>query len=102
MSPVRRSFGAWPMSFNGDRIVDDAPDGDAPLRAELFSAEQMEEHGRALAEEHTVLAGKRSDSLLLRLSENETVLRDSCALLASSIKAGHRVTPAGEWLLDNL
>jgi len=62
----------------------------------------MEEHGRVLAGEHKILLGKRSDSLLLRLSDNETVLRDSCALLATSIKGGHRITPAGEWLLDNL
>ena len=86
----------------GRTIDDSSSEGDAPLRAELFSADQMEEHGRVLAGEHKILLGKRSDSLLLRLSSNEAVLRDSCALLATSIKAGHRITPAGEWLLDNL
>ncbi|GAA0714799.1 GH36-type glycosyl hydrolase domain-containing protein [Dokdonella soli] len=104
MSPLmRRWFESWPVWFGQIRAIDDiAGEGDAPLRAELLSAEQMEEHGRALGAEHRVFTGKRSNSLLLRLSENETVLRDSCALLADAIKTGHRVTPAGEWLLDNL
>ncbi|MEP7042680.1 MAG: cyclic beta 1-2 glucan synthetase, partial [Dokdonella sp.] len=83
-----------------DAIIDE---GDAPLRAELLSTEQMEEHGRALAGSHQVRIGRSTDGLLLqRLGDNEIVLRNSCAVLADAIKAGHRVTPAGEWLLDNL
>jgi len=86
------------------RIPDTTVDeGDAPLRAELLSTEQMEEHGRALAGDHQVRIGRTTDGLLLqRLADNEAILRNSCAVLADAIKAGHRVTPAGEWLLDNL
>ncbi|MEO5623823.1 MAG: glucoamylase family protein [Dokdonella sp.] len=103
MSALSRSLKSWSVRFGRSRTIDDrALEGDAPLRAELLSAEQMEEHGRILADEHQVFAGKRADTLLQRLSANETVLRDSCTLLADAIKAGHRITPAGEWLLDNL
>jgi len=99
----RRWFQFWPFTVGPGRTPDDGfEEGDAPLRAELLSAEQMSEHGRALAVEHRILSGRRSDRLLLRLAENEHVLRDTCAVLADAIKAGRRVTPAGEWLLDNL
>ena len=103
MPTSSRWLAAWSTRFGRGLAIDDnGSEGDAPLRAELFSSDQMEEHGRVLAAEHTIALGKRSDSLLLRLSNNETVLRDSCALLAGAIKSGHRITPAGEWLLDNL
>ncbi|MEO5559764.1 MAG: glucoamylase family protein [Dokdonella sp.] len=103
MSTIRRWLESLLTRSGRDGTIDDTPsENDAPLRSELLSAEQMEEHGRALAAQHRVVLGERSDNLLLRLADNETVLRDSCALLAEAIKTGHRVTPAGEWLLDNL
>ena len=74
---------------------------ESPLRAELFSADQMEEHGRALAAFHRVQPGRGHNHLLARLDENETVLLDTCTLLASAIGENRRVTPASEWLLDN-
>lgn len=80
-----------------------ANESDAPLRAELLSAEQMESHGRMLATQHVAVSGQLSPvDLLQRLSDNEAVLRDTCRVLAEAIKDGHRITPAGEWLLDNL
>ncbi|NCT69284.1 MAG: cyclic beta 1-2 glucan synthetase [Rhodanobacteraceae bacterium] len=102
MSSLRRWFESWSGHAGRVRAVDD--DGEeTPLRAELLSAEQMEEHGRALAAGHRLLApAARSDALLRRLDANEVVLHHSCALLAEAIGAGHRITPAGEWLLDNL
>ena len=103
MPTSRRSFAVWPTNAGRGLTIDDnGIEGDAPLRAELLSSEQMEEHGRFIAGEHTIAPGKSSDSLLQRLTDNEDVLRGSCALLANAIKAGHRITPAGEWLLDNL
>lgn len=74
---------------------------ESPLRAELFSAEQMEEHGRALAAFHRVQPGRGRNRLLARLDENEAVLADTCALLSAAIRENRRVTPASEWLLDN-
>ncbi|HVR81200.1 MAG TPA: glucoamylase family protein [Luteimonas sp.] len=72
-----------------------------PLRAELFSAEQMERHGKALAQAHRVSRRAASDQLLGRLSDNQAVLNRACALLTAAAQAHRRLTPAGEWLLDN-
>ena len=76
-------------------------DGEPPLRSELFSADQMEQHGEVLAKSHKTSTTRRRDDLLLRLAENRAVLTDACKLLAEAIKAERRITPAGEWLLDN-
>ncbi|MGN6518566.1 MAG: GH36-type glycosyl hydrolase domain-containing protein [Dokdonella sp.] len=78
--------------------------GEAPLSAELLNAEQLEERGRELSGEHAHagVAHLRTSHLLDRLGANERVIRDACLVLAGAVKAGHRVTPAGEWLLDNL
>ncbi|MEP6997642.1 MAG: glucoamylase family protein, partial [Betaproteobacteria bacterium] len=72
-----------------------------PLRSELFSAEQMERHGKTLAAAHRVMPGRSRDRLLPRLASNEGVLVDVCERLAAAISANLRITPAGEWLLDN-
>ncbi len=72
-----------------------------PLRSELFSADQMEQHGRALAGSHKLARGRAPDQLLARLAENEDTLVGVCNLLTAEITAKRRITPAGEWLLDN-
>jgi cyclic beta-1,2-glucan synthetase len=72
-----------------------------PLRAELFSADQMERHGKTLADTHTLQPVRGRDQLLARLAENEEILERACDLLMEAVKANRRVTPAGEWLLDN-
>jgi cyclic beta-1,2-glucan synthetase len=61
----------------------------------------MEQHGRQLAATHRVVRGVGSDLLLRRLTDNEAVIIEACNLLTTAIAAGHRITPAGEWLLDN-
>ncbi len=76
-------------------------DAEPPLRSELFSADQMERHGRALAASHQLTSARGRDQLLGRLMENERVLIGACKLLMAAVKANRRVTPAGEWLLDN-
>jgi cyclic beta-1,2-glucan synthetase len=75
---------------------------EAPLRAELFSADQMAQHGARLAAAHRLAAGRQPDQLLARLDENEAVLVETCRQLTLAIAAKHRITPAAEWLLDNL
>ena len=72
-----------------------------PLRSELFSADQMEQHGKALAASHSLGAKRTRDLLLTRLAENEAVLLKACDLLTAAIKGNRPGTPAGEWLLDN-
>ncbi|MFZ6686264.1 GH36-type glycosyl hydrolase domain-containing protein [Undibacterium sp. SXout11W] len=74
---------------------------ESPLRAELFSALQMEQHGRILAIGHVLSPTFHSDQLLSRLSNNEEVIVTTCGLLTEVIKDGHQVTPAAAWLLDN-
>ncbi|MDX1988080.1 MAG: glucoamylase family protein [Candidatus Obscuribacter sp.] len=71
------------------------------MRAELFSADQMEEYGKALALAHELAPGQIPDRLLFRLSENDGFIQGVCALLTAAAAAGRRITPAGEWLLDN-
>jgi len=72
-----------------------------PLRAELFSSDQMEQHGVRLASAHRLAPGRVPDQLLSRLAANEGVLLETCKRLTEAVAANHRITPAGEWLLDN-
>ena len=78
------------------RFAGEAP----PLRSALFSADQMEQHGKDLAAMHR-LAPSGADTLLARLADNERFLADVCDLLAAAVTANRRITPAAEWLLDN-
>lgn len=72
-----------------------------PLAFDLFTAEEMHQHGLRLAAAHRLARTRGADGLLDRLSANDQTLARVCALLASRTNADHRVTPAGEWLLDN-
>ena len=75
--------------------------GEAPLRSGLFSADQMEHHGKALAASHVLSLGRPQDRLLKRLAENEEILLQVRDLLTEAVRASRRIAPAGEWLLDN-
>jgi cellobiose phosphorylase len=75
-----------------------SPDG-IPIKAELFSAEQMERYGQKLAHSHKLSSKKLPYYLLKRLEDNESVITSNCYLLNAGDKAA--MTPAGEWLLDN-
>ncbi|MBA4142121.1 MAG: cyclic beta 1-2 glucan synthetase [Nitrosospira sp.] len=72
-----------------------------PLRAELFSADQMELYGAILAASHKLSSGRGTDQLLARLDSNENTLFDICSLLTKAAAADQLLTPAGEWLYDN-
>ena len=72
-----------------------------PLRSELFSSDQMKQHGKVLAGSHRLDLRRAPDRLLARLTENEGVLTGTCNLLTAAVKANRRIAPAGEWLLDN-
>ncbi len=72
-----------------------------PLRSELFSSEQMKQHGKTLAGSHKLGPRGIRDRLLTRLAENERILTGACKLLTSAVNANRRIAPAGEWLLDN-
>ncbi len=74
-----------------------------PLRAELFTVAQLEQHARTLAGWHEVAKGHsgRGNRLLERLDANEAALRDAYRLIADAVERGRKITPAAEWLLDN-
>jgi cyclic beta-1,2-glucan synthetase len=72
-----------------------------PLRSELFSADQMERQGKTLAAAHRLTPCRGRDPLLPRLAANEGVLIGVCKRLTAAVSANHRISPAGEWLLDN-
>jgi cyclic beta-1,2-glucan synthetase len=76
-------------------------DDEPPLRAELFSTDQMKQHGVRLAASHRLMPGRAPDQLLARLAANEQVLSRTCDRLTTAVTAKHRITPAAEWLLDN-
>ena len=85
----------------GDGLPDGYAGDEPPLRSELFSADQMEQHGKTLACLHKLTLRQAPDQLLGRLAENETAITGVCNLLTAAVKANRRITPAGEWLLDN-
>jgi len=93
-----RQWGA--QSFRVNEVRDHTKETQ-PLRAELFSADQMERHGRTLADTHQLSQTFPRDQLLDRLSDNEAVLVECSRVLTATISSNHRLTPAGEWLLDN-
>ncbi|MCX6091047.1 MAG: cyclic beta 1-2 glucan synthetase, partial [Candidatus Atribacteria bacterium] len=74
---------------------------ESPLRSELLSSDQMKQHGKTLACSHKLSTGRAPDQLLTRLTENESILVETCNLLMAAVKANRRIAPAGEWLLDN-
>ncbi|MGO1068792.1 GH36-type glycosyl hydrolase domain-containing protein [Lysobacter sp. CA199] len=106
MSYVRKTFSRW-LSFprrlrRWGRIAKRRPWlAEEPLRSRLLSAEQMEQYGKALAQTHRVQAEAGSDLLLARLKDNEGMLDDASGLLTQMVQDEVRITPAGEWLLDN-
>ncbi len=73
----------------------------APMRAELFTEHQLEAHAKKMAGRHTVVEDKNKESLLKRLSSNEELLVKAHRILTDTVKDRHRISPAGEWLMDN-
>ncbi len=71
-----------------------------PLRAELFSVDQLAHHAKTLAGRHQLATRKGANRLLDQLGQNEHILRTfNRATLASG--QSRSITPAAEWLLDN-
>ncbi|HZZ75058.1 MAG TPA: cyclic beta 1-2 glucan synthetase, partial [Puia sp.] len=101
ITPIQEFISQLRISFLGDDLMHKYDDEKAPIRSELFSLEQLESYARTLAKTHELTADKPSEQLLKRLAENEEILLEVHALLTASVKENKRVTPAGEWLLDN-
>ncbi|MGH9887436.1 MAG: glycosyl transferase, partial [bacterium] len=89
-SPSRRAWLAVP--WNSDELI----------RAELFSAERLEQHAESLAIAQRVAKAPRAPaSLSRRLADSSRLLRDAYHDIASVIDEGYPITPAAEWLIDN-
>ncbi len=69
--------------------------------AALFSSKQLEDYGRTLAQSHVLSSARHAEKLLGRLAENEDLLVRARTVLLRATKEERRITPAGEWLLDN-
>jgi cyclic beta-1,2-glucan synthetase len=95
--------GRGPAGRNGDRTREAADE--QPLREELFSLSQLEDHAKSLTGWQAATGRRRfsraPERLLARLSANEKILRDAYDLVAEGVKGGRRITPAAEWFLDN-
>jgi cyclic beta-1,2-glucan synthetase len=87
--------------FRGTDLAQKCAVCEPPLRSELFSSDQMEQHGKSLASVHKLSPGYPPDQLLARLAENEGILTGTRSLLTEAVTTDRRITPAGEWLLDN-
>jgi cyclic beta-1,2-glucan synthetase len=74
---------------------------ESPLRAELFSSEQLQRHAVTLAQQHELDPRTGPNRLLLRLADNEQTIVQAYGLMASAESQGGSVPAAGEWLLDN-
>jgi len=58
-------------SLRGKDLVQKSSVCEPPLRSELFSRDQMEQHGKTLAATHKLNPNGAPDQLLARLAENE-------------------------------
>src|SRR5689334_9897368 len=73
-----------------------------PIRAELFSAERLEQHGESLAAAQSVTTTPRKGRPLLpRVLDNGRVLLESYRAIAQAVREERAITPAAEWLVDN-
>ncbi len=79
-----------------------AANQEAPIRAELFSVERLEQHAASLAvAQHIAPNPKQGRPLAGRLYDNSRVLTETYRTIARATSARQPITPAAEWLLDN-
>ena len=72
-----------------------------PLRSEIFTREKLQQHAVTLARRHVLTIQQTPEQLLKRLAENEHILLEVHALLIKTLNENIRISPAGEWMLDN-
>ena len=93
---------AWNRSAFTARPSGVAWSDSAPIRAALYSDEQLHQHAVALADSHLVVpAAAPVVTLLTRLREDADVLTISYRDLSRIADAGAAITDAAEWFIDN-
>ena len=74
----------------------------APIRAELMSAERLEQFAATLAQSQPLLPSDgQGRQLLSRTRQNARVLRRHFDSIAHTTSSQRSVTPAAEWFVDN-
>jgi len=91
---------AWRQPSGVESALSQAA-AEPPLRAELYSVDQLERHAKEVAAAHRVTVVRGRDRLLPRLAENERVLIETYDLVTVAAEQNRRIEPAAEWLLDN-
>lgn len=96
----------WQSWLSGRRLLGpraslESTVDEPPLRAELFSLEQLEQHAQLIAATHSLSVARRRERLLPRLAENEKILCATYDLITAAAEQSHPIEPASEWLLDN-
>lgn len=104
MKVSSKTIGSWPrlnrfFDRNGEEQKDE--NDELPMRLEIFSSEQMEQHAKTIASMHKVSSLANTPELLKRLAENKTILIKVRNLLMEAIQSKQGITPAGEWLVNN-
>src|SRR6266851_3411873 len=75
---------------------------DAPIRAELFSAERLEQHAESLAAAQRITPTSGiGRPLARRLRDNGKILLEAYRAIAKATHEDDPITPAAEWLVDN-
>src|SRR5262245_18847598 len=72
-----------------------------PIRADLFSAERLEQYAASIAPQLTLPSGAAGHSLAPRVRDNRRVLLQCYRVLAEVIREESVTTPAAEWFVDN-
>ncbi|TQS73348.1 glycosyl transferase [Rhodobacteraceae bacterium] len=93
----------WPLPQFHRRNTRPSPwQSVAPVRAELFGIERLEQHATSLANVQRICASSpRVTSLHHRLDENAEALRATRKACLRELAAGRHMVPAAQWLLDN-
>src|SRR5512145_182120 len=77
------------------------PDSQDPIRAELLSAERLEQHAEVLAGQRAHAEGRSGRPLSPRVRDSERVLLRCYRALAAVIREEGAITPGAEWFVDN-
>lgn len=74
----------------------------APVRADLFGIERLEQHAASLAEVQRICTSTpRVTSLRQRLDDNAAALRATRRACLTELAQGRSIVPAAQWLIDN-
>ncbi len=103
--PIADTTSAIDTRSRGRGLFARAPspwDDEKAIREELFGGERLQSHARSLAAAQKV-ADKptRGFPLTGRLAANGAVLLSTYRSIVAATDAGHPITPAAEWLIDN-